>query len=376
MMFCPVDLLIVGNQFKVNFDQLRSEIKKNAWVCKNLLIAVASGTSDGTAGLQKDASLTTLRKEIERYAHVIFDSNPKARKFWLGQGVMSPEQLLESYGGSKPCLHGCDAHAASAITGADSQRLCWIKGDLTFESLRQVCIEPEVRVAIGPTPPLGAMPSQVIDHIHLTNASWLRTPEVPLNGGLVAIIGARGSGKTALADFIAAGASAFTENSSERSFIKRARKYLTNSEVEMYWQDGGQTSQGLAKVAEGGQDLSPRVRYLSQQFVDNLCLAEGLTDELLQEIERVIYQAHASEMKTGTSSFRQLLDMRAEYEYMKRHNLKEALLEVGSPFESEPASSRVEAPVNAALQDLKVVSIIRHGVVRRKLQGRVDLLVF
>jgi hypothetical protein len=53
-----------------------------------------------------------------------------------------------------------------------------------------------------------------------------------------------------------------------------------------------------------------------------------------------------------------------------------ALAQGGSPFESEPASSRVEAPVNAALQDLKVVSIIRHGVVRRKLQGRVDLLVF
>ena len=31
----------------------------------------------------------------------------------------------------------------------------------------------------------------------------------------------------------------------------------------------------------------PRVQYLSQQFVANLCSAEGNTDELLTEAERV-----------------------------------------------------------------------------------------
>ncbi len=50
-----------------------------------------------------------------------------------------------------------------------------------------------------------ATPSQVISQIEALDAPWMTTPVIPLNPGLVAIIGARGSGKTALADMFAAG---------------------------------------------------------------------------------------------------------------------------------------------------------------------------
>ena len=62
---------------------------------------------------------------------------------------------------------------------------------------------------------------------------------------------------------------------------------------------------------EGLLDL-PRVRYLSQQFVDALCSAEGVTDELLAEIERVIFQAHPEEDRMSASNFQELLQLRAE----------------------------------------------------------------
>ena len=54
------------------------------------------------------------------------------------------------------------------------------------------------------------MPSQVISQVRIDNAGWAATPDIPLNPGLVAIIGARGSGKTALADVIAAGCDAIS----------------------------------------------------------------------------------------------------------------------------------------------------------------------
>jgi type IV secretory pathway VirB4 component len=44
---------------------------------------------------------------------------------------------------------------------------------------------------------------------------------VPINAGLVAIIGARGSGKTALADLIAAGAHANANQFEKPSFIMK-----------------------------------------------------------------------------------------------------------------------------------------------------------
>jgi ABC-type lipoprotein export system ATPase subunit len=356
-----------ANQFKVSLDQLRAELKRNIWAQENILIAVASGTGDGTAGLQNDASLTTLRREIERIAHIIFDSNSKARKFWLGQGVLDLEELEVSYGGPKPCLHGCDAHSSEAIITAAPERNCWIKGDLCFETLRQVCIEPDARVSIGPRAPLGAMPSQVITSVKVTEAPWLKTPGIPLNAGLIAIIGARGSGKTALADIIAAGASALSANISERSFVKRASEYLTDSNAELTWEDGESTSQALTDLDADDFFSISRVRYLSQQFVDNLCLAEGLTDELLGEIERVIYQAHPPDTRMGTTSFRELLDLRAERGRLKRERSEEALIAAGREL-------NVERERKASLQRLERERKEKADVIEKDKRDRKRLL--
>jgi hypothetical protein len=60
-----------ATQFKVNFDQLRKVIHESDWAKKNILIAVAGGSGDGTSGLRQAAD-ATVRKEIEKFAHIIF----------------------------------------------------------------------------------------------------------------------------------------------------------------------------------------------------------------------------------------------------------------------------------------------------------------
>lgn len=320
-----VALAVGTNQFKVSPDQLRAEWKRGTWVQENVLIAVAAGSHDGTSGLQGDASLAALRKEIERTAHIIFSSQMKQRAFWLGHGAASVDELDSDWGGRKPCLHGSDAHAPDAVGAPDLERYCWIKGDLSFESLRQACLEPEARAFIGAAPPRGALPSQVISGVSVTNASWFKTPSVPLNAGLVGIIGARGSGKTALADIIAAGGFALSAHLSERSFIRRARQHLGDSTANLAWEDGDPTSNELRHVEIEDFLDPPRVQYLSQQFVDSLCSAEGVTDELLVEIERVIYQAHPTEDRMGTTTFRELLDLRAARGRAIRRSHEQAL---------------------------------------------------
>jgi hypothetical protein len=86
-----------ATQFKVNFDQLRKVIHENEWAKKNILIAVAGGTGDGTSGLRQAAD-TTVRQEIEKFAHIIFSSSVAQREFWLGQrpGV-TVEELRARY---------------------------------------------------------------------------------------------------------------------------------------------------------------------------------------------------------------------------------------------------------------------------------------
>src|SRR5579871_1152676 len=301
------------NQFKVDLTQLRQEWRSSDWVQTHGLIAVSGSDRDGTAGLRDSSgSFGALRKDVESLAHVIFTGNPKQIEFWLGRGSATIVELEKTWGGKKPCLHGSDAHTHANVGVPEQERYCWLKGDPTFETLRQACLEPEGRVFIGRAPLRGALPSQTISDLEVLNASWLTTSRISMNPGLVAVIGARGSGKTALADLIAGGAYALSPHLNARSFIKRARPFLTDASAVLTWESGERTRNRLD--AAESEDLldAPRVQYLSQQFVDQLCSAEGLDDSLLAEIERVIFQAHRLEDRMGAESFRDLLAIRVE----------------------------------------------------------------
>jgi ABC-type lipoprotein export system ATPase subunit len=305
-----VALRVGTNQFKVAHNQLRGLLAASTWARNNVLIAVAGGSRDGTSGLQEDAGFAALRQELERAAHIIFSSQPKQRQFWLGKGSLSLGALIATYGGRKPCLHGSDAHDQARVGNPAERRFCWIKGDLTFESLRHACLEPENRAFVGSEPPRHAMPSQVIARLNVSGAPWLVNAVVSLNPGLVAIIGARGSGKTALADLIAAGGYALSKQLNERSFVQRAGKLIGNAKAALAWEDGRVTENAIELV--DAEDLfdNPHVQYLSQQFVDKLCSSEGLTDALVEEVQRVVFQAHSPESRMGATSFSELLELR------------------------------------------------------------------
>ncbi|KGH31089.1 TrlF family AAA-like ATPase [Comamonas testosteroni] len=330
-----VALAVGTNQFKVSPEQLRTAWKGSTWVQENVLVAVAAGSTDGSSGLQSDASLAILRKEIERFAHIIFSSQPKQREFWLGRGAVSIDKLSSDWNGCKPCLHGSDAHAPEQVGEPQLDRYCWIKGDVSFDSLRQVCLEPGTRAFIGASPPRGALPSHVIASISLTDAQWMSAPSVPLNPGLVGIIGARGSGKTALADLIAAAGFALSGDLDERSFVRRARRHLDASTAKLVWEDGTPTEVNLSELENAGLFGSPRVQYLSQQFVDRLCSAEGMTDELLAELERIIYMAHPSEDRMGSTTFRELLELNAAHGRSMRQSHEEVLAETTTQLNLE-----------------------------------------
>ena len=174
----------------------------------------------------------------------------------------------------------------------------WIKGGLVFDSLRQACLDPRGRAYVGAEPPLSATPSQVISEVKVFDAPWMQTPEIPLNAGLIAIIGARGSGKTALADMIAAGCDSISaeawagDETANPSFLVRARSLVAEGRVKITWAAGDPSTRFLNGSDANDPMSYPCVRYLSQQFVEDLCSSNGMTDDLLQEIERVIFEAH------------------------------------------------------------------------------------
>ncbi|TYR36431.1 AAA family ATPase [Mesorhizobium microcysteis] len=334
-----------ATQVKVNFDQLRKVIGESEWAKKNILIAVAGGTGDGTSGLRQAAD-TTVRQEIEKFAHIIFSSSPAQREFWLGQrpGV-TVEELRARYDGCKPCLHGSDSHDQESVGQPVDNRFSWIKGALEFDTLRQACIDPEGRAYVGEQPPRSAMPSQVISQIRIDDADWAVTPDIPLNPGLVAIIGARGSGKTALVDVIAAGCEAISpsgwdgdENISP-SFLARARRLIGDATTTLTWGGGATVTRALDGSDANGHMSFPRARYLSQQFVEELCSAKGVSDGLVDEIERVIFESHSQDDREWAIDFAELRDQQTARFRQAREREAEAISDIseriGTEFEKE-----------------------------------------
>jgi hypothetical protein len=271
-----------STQFKVSFDQLKGIFNDFGWARDNILVAVAAG-ADGTSGMQ-DGADATLRREVEKFANAIFSANPKDRDFWLGR-TLPREEFVRKYGCEKPCLHGSDAHTLARVGEPTGKRFGWIKGAPTFDALRQACISPD-RAFVGETPPSGGSSSQVISHLTIEGAAWVKTPSLPLNPGLITIIGPRGSGKTALVELIVAGCDAvpLPLDRHKQSFLFRARDLLTGVVVKTVWASDEADERTLAEATEDDDFQIKRAQYLSQQFVDRLCASDGVSDELLREV--------------------------------------------------------------------------------------------
>lgn len=310
------------NQFKVDLEQLLEARRNDQWARDNILLAVATGQNDGTSGLRDD-SLTQFRRNIERNMDIMLSGRPQDRAFWLGEHPdFDVERIEQLYERLKPCLHGCDAHDLDKVARPDRDRYCWIKGGATFEALRQAVIEPE-RAIVAAAPPPPSQSAHLIRAVTIEGSDWAATPHVELNPGLVCIVGEKGSGKTALADVIAAGAHALDGRISNQSFLRRAHSLLSNATVRLEWADGEATQIALSEAESTAAE--PRIQYLSQQFVESMCSAEGMTDELVVELERVLFDAHSPGERMGAADFGELRELRCRRGNQHRSEAEERL---------------------------------------------------
>lgn len=377
----PQAALRVGSeQFKVSLSELGDLYRHNDWARANVFIAISGTTTDGTSGLESGDAV--LRQEIERFAHVIFASSPGQRVYWLGQGKQDAQQMARRYSGRKACMHGSDAHALGRVGNPDGARFTWIKGSPTFDGFRQAVLVPE-RAFVGSEPPQGILGNEVLTSIAITDAPWVQTPHIPLNPGLIAIIGSRGSGKTALADMIAAGCDAspdhdvHQEGASRLTFLERAGDLLGDAGVSVTWRDGTTESRLLRSHSEDAAFALPRVRYLSQQFVERLCSSEGINDELLVEVKRVVFEAQGPDARAGAVTFEELYDQKTRRSRVGRQGdesrLAELSQQIAADLEKREARVTIQAHIaektrivnDLVLQRSKLVSPASEANLRR-----------
>ena len=178
---------------------------------------------DGTSGLRQAAD-ATLRQEIEKFSHIIFASSEAQREFWRGERAPALMSCGRATTVASPVFTA--ATRTTRLQLASHRRsLLLDQGCANFRLASSGVHRSGSRAYVGPEPPRQRI--AVASHIagEITDAPWAVTPTVPLNSGLVAIVGARGSGKTALADVIAAGCDAISSVAWARTKVLAPRSW-------------------------------------------------------------------------------------------------------------------------------------------------------
>ncbi|MBK6960755.1 MAG: hypothetical protein IPH23_05895, partial [Gammaproteobacteria bacterium] len=307
-------------QFKPDRTAIKQWLENEKWLRNNSLIGIANG-KDGISGLPLDG-FGAIRDEILKWSHFVFSGNPQDREHYLGLKAGTPkEEIIRQYRSLKPCVHGSDAHAAASLFKPDNDRFCWVKSDPTFHGLRQILWEPEDRVHIGTLPPQPSDHSQQIRRISLSNSSgWFAIDSIDLNPGLVAVIGEKGAGKTAVADLSSFASGYPMEKKSLSSFITKGQLHLSGTKIELEWGGGDRTSGILTDTPLN--TTRPRVRYLSQDFVERLCSSDHEGTELQKAIEDVVFAKLDEVQREGYSSFSELRKARESASNIQKEALR------------------------------------------------------
>ncbi len=262
------------------------------------------------------------RKILYQKTHFFFTANPDTREHLLS------ESFATEFGERKPCIWGSDAHSLDRLFEVDLERYCWIKADRTFTGLLQVTNEPADRVFIGPEPPtvssMRERRRQYIQRISIRRRDsefperWFDGTQLELNPELIAIIGRKGSGKSALADIIALIGHS-TASADDFSFLNDARfrkpdgpgkvSRASHFEASATWSN--REVVGPVRLdAHAAGDQVERVKYLPQGYIEKVCASKvaSSSDLFEKELNRVIFSNIPVEDQRGFRDLDSLID--------------------------------------------------------------------
>ncbi len=241
----------------------------------------------------------------------------------------------------KATLLDCsDAHALSSSEDKDRIGNCftWIKADPTFAGLVQAITEFDGRVFIGDTPPkrllVDANRTKYVSKIRIMrkpgstlDAPWFNV-DMPLSHDLVAIIGNKGSGKSAMADIAALAGD--TKNFRSFSFLNDKRFRNPRNKLAQHfvgglsWHDGTESERQLDE--DPPETSVERVKYLPQSYLETLCneLGDGGSATFDTELRKIIYTHVPAEARLGYNSMDELLNFKvAEIDSAREQVIKD-----------------------------------------------------
>lgn len=258
------------------------------------------------------------------------------------------ETVFPNIDDSCPVVICSDNHRATEYQlSAD----CWIKADPSFYGLLQTLVEPEDRIYIGEKPDkrkkVVANRTKYIRSVQICKKDnsdlgefWFDGTDLELNHDLVAIIGNKGTGKSALAEVI--GLLGNSKNESNFDFLSQQRfrapkpNRSEHFEATVNWESDATDKRSLdASVDPNDRE---RVKFIPQGLFEEICneIAGGEETKFNQELEKVIFSHVGAADRLGKNSLKELLDYLTDETYDAIEILKSQLHDVnGSISEFE-----------------------------------------
>lgn len=258
----------------------------------NALITIHAGRKDN--GIDKEITNALPVKEAIKE-----DIAKDIDFFEIGQkkDVESYEKHVFKCIDRKPLIMCSDNHDPKNYS---SKETLWIKGNLTFNGLKQCLYQPKERVYIGVIPPvldrleknkqanIDKVVIKRIDNPINDTANWFNT-DLLLNPGMVAIIGNKGTGKSALSDIIANLCNSNTMSKAsflnETRFRKQPKNYSQDYVSTIVWADGETKSRSLADCVN--ESVLEDAQYLPQKYIEEVC--NDIDNIFQEEIDKVIF---------------------------------------------------------------------------------------
>lgn len=332
---CDTTALLAGSKIaEINADSYKEAISK---VPNGYAIGLMPwDTSDGLVEVKWQEHYAYAMKLFQ--SSLIFETrnNTDLRAAFVGEKTSGNAKYFDSFQSglkniSRLAVSGSDAHRFIGEQGNNNKRgygdfpsnkKTWIKAEPTFKGLLQAILEPAKRSYIGEKPPklneIELNKTFYIDSVKVQKTGtkpvgqWLDGCEIPLNPDLTAIIGNKGSGKSALADVIAMLGN--SKQSKHFSFLKRERFWGKSGEPAnhftgtLIWCDGGEESRLLNELSP--EEKTERVRYIPQGYFEELCNehTSGKSNAFERELRSVIFSHTSEDMRLDALDFEQLIE--------------------------------------------------------------------
>lgn len=299
---------------------------------RDAILFVPFDTSDGVNKIRFREHYSYPREVLAMEA--IFEvANQATRDAFIGIRTADNDGFFEEFSAAikhpKLAVRGSDAHRVADYGQFPGGNATWIKALPTFAGLLQACREPANRSYVGTLPPkldfVHKHPQLFIKSVHVRKLAgapepgvWFDSTTLPLSQDLVALIGRKGSGKSALADII--GVLGDTPNERYFSFLSDQRFRLAKDnkassfEAKLEWEQD--TKQPEWRSLSGNRSASsvPRVKYLPQRYFEELCNDHVKGDDsLLQgELRSVIFSHIPVDERDGAVSLDELIRLRTD----------------------------------------------------------------